>query len=425
MTKLKQLSKVTLALLVVFSLLLAGCTVPDIQPFSNATTEMVGAIRQSYSRTEEFFEKASKNPAYDEDTRKKLEDKLAEFKKVWKPTSNCLIALAAYADSLAAVAEAGKHGKDASDQLFDSLNGVLGALNLVTIPTNVTNLVGVLNDHLKKARASKSLKIAVEKASDIIHGKDGVVDILKQNLSKLEEIQQDLANNLHTVVYTKNQGIINYRDQLQTEALRIRELLTLMERYNTIPYTQHQKSWQLLRENQPNAAQNAQDALDKIPYLRRKVVRDIFALDEPPLMLRQQLDALDPAPTSDTLNPTQQQTYSAPDKVTPRDAIVIPYLQGREKVFLEKRKRIDEDLDKIAPAYQQIKAELNSIDTQAASQKRLIQGSQDALDAWDKAHLSLKNALEKKQKRPTLAQLIVLINELLQQLEKERDDGTN
>lgn len=410
------------SLLLTGTLLLSSCAVPDVQPFATATTEMVSAMRLSQAQTLELWQKAEDNPTFEATTRTDLTKEREKFEKIWKPTEACLNALASYADSLASLAEAGKTGKEAADALLGSVNGVLQAAGTLQIPTGVISLVSALNARVAEARARHSLKEAVVAATEVIDGtggKAGIADLLKQNFAALEEINASLGTSLDTSTRASRQ-VLNYYQSLQEEDGRAQQVLTLILRYKTTKIRQQQlsamKSGQALGEANPEKRaklrQEAQRELDIIPLLMREEIHALWKIDVPPDDLKRKLLALDPAGVDLEQGVPRERENEFQAQAAAREELLRDYLDKRDLFFLERNKSLASDLQRINPAYQAAKAELDATQQMKRRNIKSVRLSQAALGAWVEAHRSLRVTLETKQRRPSLSQLLLITKEL-------------
>lgn len=416
----KQRIQISISIILISTILFTSCEVPDIQPFSNATTEMVSVMRQSNTQSLELWKKGENSPAFTDNTKIKLSENRKNFEKVWKPTEKCLTAIAAYTDSLASLAEAGKKGKESAQTLFDSIQGVLDVAGGLTIPTNITGLVATLNGQLAKARARGKLKDAVIAATEIIDGDNGLASILEQNFAELEKLQQEMGTTLIASTKTYNADLINYHNLVKMEDLRVRFVLSRFLRYKTIKFLQRQRSNSFLAEasvtndddKKTELEQAAQRQLDIIALLMREEIHKLFKDDIPPFAIKEGLLALDPQNINldSGIPPAREKEFI--DKANEREELLRVYLDTREAFYLERNLALEKDLLRIKPRFDEAIAEINMLDTMLARNLRNLRLCQNALTAWKESHRSLRVTLETKQKRPSLSQLLLIIKDI-------------
>jgi hypothetical protein len=419
-----QTPKITISLLLILTMFFTGCEVPDIQPFSNATTGMVSVMRQSNTQSLELWKEAENSPAFAESTRSKLKDNRKKFQEIWKPTEKCLTAIASYTDSLVSLAEAGKTGKESAQTLFDSIQGVLDVAGGLKIPTAITGIVATLNGQLAKARARGKLKDAVIAATQIIDGDNGIASILEQNFAELGKLQQELGTTLIASTKKYNEDLINYHDLVKGEDLRVRFVLSRFLRYKNVKFTQRQKNNVFLAEASVTQNQDRKDELelqakrqlDIIPLLMREEIHKLFKDDIPPKAIKDDLLLLDPAGINFDAGVPRDRENEFHAKASEREELLRVYLDEREAFYLNRNITLEKDLIRIKPRYDEAIAEIELIDRMLERNLRNLSLCQNALTAWKESHRSLRVTLETKQKRPSLSQLLLIISDITSNL---------
>lgn len=426
---------VILSMILILTLLITSCEVPDIQPFSNATTEMVSAMRQSQSQSLELWKKSENSPAYTDGTKDEIRQNRERFERIWKPTDKCLTAIAAYTDSLSSLAEAGKTGKESAQTLFGSIQGILDVAGGLQIPTAVTELVVALNVQLAKARARGKLKDAVIAATEIIDGPNGIASILEQNFAELERIQSEMGTTLIASTKKYNEDLINYNNLVTSEDLRVRLILTRFLRYKNTKFVQRQRHNSFLAEASVTADNDdrrnqleseAKRQLDIIPLLMREEIHKLFKDDIPPKAIKDGLLALDPAGINFDAGVPRDRENEFQARADNREELLRVYLDEREAFYLQRNIALEKDLLRIKPRYDEAMAEISLLDKMLERNLKNLRLCQNVLTAWKESHRSLRVTLETKQKRPSLSQLILIIKDIasnLKPIEGEKENG--
>jgi hypothetical protein len=159
-TGLKRMFWGTLGLLVV----LAGCSLPDLKPYSDATAELHTAVVQTHSSVRDDL-LAIPDPNHTTSDPEHLANK---FTAVWQPRMDAMEAMVAYSDSLAAIAAAGKSGSENAGAVADSLNNLLGALSAKTMGVDVVATAKSLYGLVAQVRAASAFADAVKTADPAI-----------------------------------------------------------------------------------------------------------------------------------------------------------------------------------------------------------------------------------------------------------------
>ncbi|MCB1860052.1 MAG: hypothetical protein KDI63_17410 [Gammaproteobacteria bacterium] len=183
-------------------LFLAGCTLPNLKPFADATAELHAAVVETDSAVRLTLTEAGAE---------------SEAERLGQELALRIAALSAvvnYSDSLAQIAAAGKSGSESAGNLSDALNGFLGALSAPTLPSNYIALAKSLYGLVAEVRAARSFSRAVETADPAIQGMAQVLiadfgDLEALLAQSLVPVQQALLDN------NDNHEIVDYRMQLE------------------------------------------------------------------------------------------------------------------------------------------------------------------------------------------------------------------
>ena len=383
--------KAKLATIVVLCSLLCACTsIPDIQPFANATASMATALNKGFAHTEnQLSVLQAENPDLEADAKKTLN----ELRKRWKPSKEAINALVAYTDSLAALANAGKTGKEAANKLTDSFEGLYTAVaQLLPIPLlpagvkTVFDAIGVANGVIAKMRAKKALKEAAAEAAPAVKI---IAEVLAANFQQLEFLSRAAGNAAAEAYRNKHHGVLDYHQTLVDNETTITSILSRMNRYYGLPAevrAQAERVRQANRNETGNA--DAQRILNNLPIALRGVLSQIVALD----------------PGLSSPIPEGQ---------------VVKTLEARQKELLEKSETNRVELDRIDPEFQAVTVRILSIDEATRSGADLFGKGQEATKAWARAHEDLKLALEKKQGL-TFRELESIVKEIVDIFNKEK-----
>jgi DNA repair ATPase RecN len=359
-----------LAISMICTLLSACTSIPDIQPFADATANMATALNKGYSQTESQLATLQ---AENSDLEQQAKDRLETLRKRWKPTKEAINALVAYTDSLAALANAGKTGKQAAQKLTDSFQGLYNSVaQLVPLPgisagvQSAFHAIAAVNGVIAKMRARKALKEAAEDAAPAV---ETIARVLGENFAELENISRAAGNAAAEGFSNKHSGLINYQQTLVDNDTRITAILARMNRYYGLPAATRAQAETVRQKNgNGTGAADAATILSKLPIAQQAVLDQIKVLDP-----------------------------GSPANLLASDPNVVQKLEVRQKELLALSKGYRDELARIDSDYKTVTAKLVSIDSATRSGTDLFTKSQEAIKAWAKAHNDLKLALEKKQ----------------------------
>lgn len=189
-------------------LLLSGCaSLPDTQPFTDATLSLRSAV--AASGTAVVAELRHTPLGHIEGSAKNLED-------AWKTRDGVMSALVEYANSLQAITDAGKKGEESAKQLADAVNVLAQSLGAASLGASqggalAVETFGFVYGQIAKARAAKSLELALREIQPAI---ERIATLLAADLVKLDELIQVAIMAEHDALETDNQREIGYRRQL-------------------------------------------------------------------------------------------------------------------------------------------------------------------------------------------------------------------
>lgn len=387
------LIKAKLITIVVMCSLLCACTsIPDIQPYADATANLATALNKGFAHTENQL---SLLQAENPDLQGEAGSTLRELRKRWKPSKEAINALVAYTDSLAALANAGKTGKEAANKLTSSFEGLYNAVaQLVPFPAlpagvhTAFNAIGAVNGVIARMRAKRALKEAAEEAAPAVKT---IADVLAANFQELANLSAAAGNAAAAGYRNQHHGVLDYHQTLVDNETTITSILSRMNRYYGMPAEMRAKAERVRQANNGTGAADARRILEKLPEAMNGVFFQIVALD-PGL-----------------------------PKEIPADQ-TVKALEARQKELLAKSKVNRDELSRIDPEYQAVTAKLVAIDEATRSGALLFSKGQDAIKAWARSHEDLKLALEKKQGL-TFRELVSIVQEIVDAFSKEKTNG--
>ncbi|HEU4871813.1 MAG TPA: hypothetical protein VFT44_01855 [Pyrinomonadaceae bacterium] len=388
------LLKAKLITIVVMCSLICACTsIPDIQPYADATANLATALNKGFAHTEnQLSVLQAENP----DLELQAQTTLIELRKRWKPSKEAINALVAYTDSLAALANAGKTGKEAANRLTSSFEGLYNAVaQLVPIPglpagvQTAFNAIGAINGVIARMRAKRALKEAAEEAAPAVKT---IADVLAANFQELANLSAAAGNAAAAGYRNKHHGVLDYHQTLVDNETTITSILSRMNRYYGLPAEVRAKAERVRQaNNNGTGAAEARVILEKLPAAMNGVFFQIVALDP-----------------------------GLPNEI-PADQ-TVKALEARQKELLAKSKVNRDELSRINPEYQAVTAKLVAIDDATRSGTQLFGKGQEAIRAWAKSHEDLKLALEKKQGL-TFRELVSIVQEIVDAFSKEKTNG--
>ena len=388
------LLKAKLITIVVMCSLICACTsIPDIQPYADATANLATALNKGFAHTEnQLSVLQAENP----DLELQAQTTLIELRKRWKPSKEAINALVAYTDSLAALANAGKTGKEAANRLTSSFEGLYNAVaQLVPIPglpagvQTAFNAIGAINGVIARMRAKRALKEAAEEAAPAVKT---IADVLAANFQELANLSAAAGNAAAAGYRNKHHGVLDYQQTLVDNETTITSILSRMNRYYGLPAEVRAKAERVRQaNNNGTGAAEARVILEKLPAAMNGVFFQIVALDP-----------------------------GLPNEI-PADQ-TVKALAARQKELLAKSKVNRDELSRINTEYQAVTAKLVAIDDATRSGTQLFGKGQEAIRAWAKSHEDLKLALEKKQGL-TFRELVSIVQEIVDAFSKEKTNG--
>lgn len=336
-------------------------TLPDIKPFADKTAEMANALSQGYTLVEGLLAETEGGQA-----------NVQLLKKRWELTQKALTAAVAYADALAALADAGQKGGESADALINSINGLKEAVEPIigitaAIPDNVISAFRLINEVVAKLRARKALKEAVAQAKAAVNA---IAQILSLNFKSLVEISQLSAGELLSAHAAANRPLNSYHTSLMEADAGIGKILSMI-----LDYKNPNKSG--LRAANLAALTSADRAF---PAEIEKARSDL-------------------------------------PNGTPEESVVSKALETRQAYWSEQAKYVREERDRIAPDYDKYVAYRVSIQNRMKTSALVFEKGSQAIEIWAKTHAALEASLNSKQ-RVTVLELATIVKEILETLQQ-------
>ena len=164
--------------------LASACVLPDVTPFVAATGDVQIAVKEAGSTATEELK------LLDEKTAEDFSTELAQFAASWVLRDKAMTAMVVYADSLAAIVNAGNNGAEAVGKVIDSVTSFATAIGH---PLPVGEVAfGVASDAIKlvasviaKAKALNDLDEALMELQPVV---DKLAELLQQDLKAADAI---------------------------------------------------------------------------------------------------------------------------------------------------------------------------------------------------------------------------------------------
>jgi hypothetical protein len=351
---------------------LAACGIPDLKPFSDATAEMATVLRQGFERTRASLSAATET-ASDQD---QFRARLRELDERWKPTRKALSSLVAYSDSLAAVAEAGKKGEETMARVTGALKDLASAVGAIPIAGAGPKIVEAVGAKIIEMEAAKDIRKAVDKAAEAV---DIIAPALVQNFADLRTIHNAAAAAWEARVLEQSSFQRNYYESLVGEQQRLEYLLTLIIEYQSAPARMR---WRAALAKAKGDDELAKKLLASIPS--------------------EQADQLKALTESD----------AAFEEMKPGDKDIAAKIEARQRHLLEIMDAHRKEIALLEPVYRQTSGDLAAVRDARGTGDRLLEKAGEAIAAWQKAHHSLQAAAERKQSRPSVADLLSITAEI-------------
>jgi hypothetical protein len=172
-----KLSSRLIPLVLIASLFLAACDVPDISRFSEQSTEMTRGIRKGIKDNESLIRTASeRDDLYSAHTIAKLKGNLTKYRSAVKPTVAALDALDGYLEALNALSQANKKSGENASATVTSITNLVTAVTGFTVGGSTVNIATGIVTLVEQFRTAKDFKKRVTLAAEIVEGVHPVID---------------------------------------------------------------------------------------------------------------------------------------------------------------------------------------------------------------------------------------------------------
>jgi hypothetical protein len=331
-----------------------SCGGPDLKPFSDATAEMSALVQSGFEKTQAALQAAAtsggepgaevKCPKDGSDKSFRCQSKALD--EAWEPTKTAMTSLVDYSDSLTALAESGDKGKETAGKLVDSVGGLASAVGSFTGPfaSGATEAAKEILGKVIQMRAERDIRKAVSQAASAV---DRLAPLLSSNFKGLAVIHEGAANVWEGDVLLKTRTLREYYESLLEDERRVQNFLAAARRYQT-------------------AAEMLRDKPAKIPEVKADAVADLKKSDA-------MLGRL-----------AWPEGEAASVEARRERLVTMVNSQSREIAVLE-------------PRYQQAVAELDRVREVRQRGKSVLAKGSEAIDAWQKAHASLRTSSEEKE----------------------------
>ena len=351
---------------------LVACRIPDLKPFSDATTGMATVLKQGFERTRASLIAAAETADAQDAFKKSVRD----LDERWKPTRRALSALVAYSDSLTALAEAGKNGKETMEKLTGAVNDLASAVGAFPLAGAAETVVTAVGTKIIEIRAERDIRKAVGKAAGAV---DIMAPLLKENFDDLHKIHDTASAAWEANVLGQSSILTNYYESLVGEEQRLEYLLNLIVDYQSAPARLRWRAAQARAKGNEDLATTLEGSVSQ-----------------------ERADQLKRLKESDTgfevMNLGATDTAAA---VELRQQQLMNLLSAQRK-----------EIALLDPKYRQAIAAANAVRESRATGDRVLEKGGEAISAWQKAHHSLQAAAEGQQSRPSVSDLLSITTEI-------------
>ena len=306
---------------------------------------MSALVKSGFEKTQAAINAAAASGG-DSAEDKDLKRESKALDEAWDPTKTAMTALVDYSDSLAALAESGDKGRETAGKLVDSVGGLATAVGTFTGPfaSGATEAAKEILGKVIQMRAERDIRKAVSQAASAV---DRLAPLLSANFKGLAVIHESAANVWEGGVLVKSKTLRQYYESLLEDEKRVQILLAVARRYQT-------------------AADVLREKPDKIPEVKAEALEDLKKSD---------------AMFAHVAWPAGE---AAAVEARRQRFVTLVNSQSREIAVLE-------------PRYKQAVAELESVRETRQRGKSVLAKGAEAIDAWQKAHASLRTSSEEKE----------------------------
>jgi hypothetical protein len=349
-----------------------ACGIPDLKPFSDATAAMATGLKLGFERTQAVLANAAAT-ADDQDAFAK---QVQALNARWTPTKKALSAIVAYADALTSLAEAGKNGAETMAVLTDRLSDLSSAVGALPLAGTAATVIQKVGAQIIAMRAGQDIRRAVRQAADAI---DLLAPLLRDNFADLARIHEAAANAWASRVEGRWSRVVGYHQTLSAEVERLYHLLTLIIDYQSAPARLRLRAAEARARGDLELAARLEAS---IPQEQQDVLAALKAADSA-------FAAIDLSGAD------------AAARVEARQLHLMGLIDGHRQ-----------ELAALQASHERAETDHASVESARTSGARILDKGGEAIDAWRKAHASLALAVEGRQSRPTVAELLAAVQEI-------------
>lgn len=351
---------------------MTACKIPDLKPFSDATAQMTSALRQGFEASWASLLAATETATDGE----AFKAEVAKLDAAWKPTRAALSALVAYSDSLAALAEAGKKGPETMAQLTGAVSDLANAVGAIPIPAAAVDIVNNVGAKIIEMQASRDIRKAVTAAEEAV---EMMTPILKATFADLRVIHGAAGRAYASRVQAESSVLSNYYSSVRSEQERLEYLLNLIIDYQSAPARLRWRAALARANGNPDLAERLLASIDDEQQDQLRRLQESDSVFE-----HMDLDDED-----------------TPARVEARQVQLMALLAAQRK-----------ELALLEPRHADAHAREEGIRNTWLAGDRVLATADEAIDAWLKAHRSLRATAEGRQSRPSVADLLAIAREL-------------
>jgi hypothetical protein len=349
---------------------LVGCKIPSLKPFSDATADMVTALRQGFERTRTTLAAAAESA----NTTAFAKD-VARLDQAWKPTNEALSALVAYSDSLAALAEAGGKGKETMAKFTGAVNDLATAVGALPLQQGVVSVVNLVGAKIIEMEAARDIRKAVLNASQAV---DIMAPVLGANIAGLRNIHATASRAWEANAGGTTSVLRDYQLSLLDEEQRLQKVLTLIVNYQGAPAKLRHRAV----ANDKEKAKALATLNDDIKTVRTDLLKTLGELDP---------------------------TFASLDQGTTETSHTV---EARQRQLMELVTAHRKEIELLDPKFQQANTELARIHESRVTGDRILDKGAQAIAAWQKSHRSLQATVDGQQSRPSVSDLLSITKEI-------------
>jgi len=206
-----------------------GCsTLPDVQPFTDATVRLRSAVASSGAATLAEMRRSGLEG---------IEEQAAELERAWQERQKLFSSLVEYANSLQGIVDAGKAGAESAKAVADSVQKLAQSANLVQPGTGpaaaaVTEAAQFVYQQIAIARAARSLEKSL---AAIDPAAARIAEQIAADIADLEAIFLVTSQKQNNVIQEKFGPDTNLRDELERARIRRQEAMRTSLRAGKAP----------------------------------------------------------------------------------------------------------------------------------------------------------------------------------------------